>query len=67
MTESELQNIASAFQLIGQILFASAVVDPAVAGNSSFKGLILGGIAAMILFISSFLIVHLGKQDSQAI
>lgn len=56
MSPNELENIATAFQLVGQVCFASACIDPIVSGDAGFKSVLIGLVLSVGFFYSSFLL-----------
>ena len=63
MSPNELQNLAATSQLAGQVLLASAFIEPLFSGNFSFKGLVIGFFLSVIFFLASFLLAK--KIDSK--
>jgi hypothetical protein len=56
MSQNALQNLAGSTQLIGQVFWASSVVEPFVSGNFSFSRLVLG-FALSVAFFSFSLVL----------
>ena len=54
MSENELQNFSNTCQLIGQVWFASAFVEPIISGNLTPRIVITGVVLSLFFFRLSF-------------